>query len=459
MLFREKWRESRMKAGGFSRPIDLHRFERESKRLLFYGFLFAVLFNTGLVLIMPPREHPSMGIIPQKPDRIIHADIIMVQPQPSVPYVAGSPRFTPRPLRPQGIFRSIPTLPGMPVFSGKSIPSPLADRPYAVQPEPLAVPEWKAGTDSTYTLPEGIASTDRVGRVIPGEISLDDEMLTPDDFSDTNIARTRGTVFYNPNRKMGVRGVIPLPFLYTSSQPSKNLSPGVSGLAEGLRELTDITVSAQRTVYLQQNTVFEYPFLYIACDEQWEYLPEEAKKMGKYLRSGGFALLEDLTPWVEQSPGEASLRQFIRDALVSGVRFEPIPHDHPLYHCYFDFDDGPPLGVEMKALDSVGASMNRQKELEGVWLNGRLAAVFSGKGYGTLWMRRGNNDPQLKMGVNFVVFALLQEGGKAEKRQDGTLDPGIMSRRNSAGMASSPASGSGKSSASVPPRSASPQHH
>lgn len=433
---REKNGMNQGRFSGFSRPINLHRFERESKRLLFFGFLFAVLFDAGLVLLMPPREHPAAVVIQKKPERIIHAEIIEIQPQPNAPYIAGIPRFTPRLLRPRGILRSDgPILPAMPGFSGKGIPSPLTDRSYALRSEPLNAPEWKAGTDSAYTLPEGITSSDRVERVIPGEISLDDEMVTPDDFSDTNIARTRGMVFYNPNRKMGVRGAVPLPFLYTSSQPSKNLSPGVTGLAEGLRELTDITVSAQRPIYLQQNTVFEYPFLYIACAEQWEYLPEEAKKMGKYLRSGGFVLLEDLTPWEEHSPGEASLRQFIRDALGPGVRFEPIPNDHPLYHCYFDFDDGPPLGVEMKTLDSVGASMSRKKGLEGVWVNGRLAAVFSGKGYGTLWMRRGDNQSQLRMGVNFVVFALLQEGGKADKRQDGTLDPGVMSRRNSAGMA------------------------
>ncbi len=80
--------------------------------------------------------------------------------------------------------------------------------------------------------------------------------------------------------------------------------------------------------------------------------------------------------------------------------------------------------------------MNRPKGLEGLWINGRLAVVFSHKGYGVLWSRRENNEPQLRMGMNLVVFSLLQEGGKAVKRQDGTLDPGIMSKRNTSGSAS-----------------------
>ena len=433
---------NRDRFAGFSQPIDLRWFERETKRLLFRGFLFALFFHAGLVLLMPPREHPKAVFIPPKPERIIHANIIERPAPPALPYLGGKARFIPRLLRPQGVARPGPSLPAMPGFAGKRIPSPLTDRSYNVPSEPLPTPIWKAGTDSAYTLPAEVASLEQPGRIIPGETTLEDELLTPEDFTDTREARTRGMVFYNPNRKMGVRGVIPLPSLYTSSQPAKNLSPGLDGLAEGLRQLTDITVANRRNVYLQQNTVFEYPFLYIACAEQWEYLPEEAKKMGVYLRGGGFALLEDLTPWLENSPGEASLRQFIRDALGSGVRFEPIPNDHPLFHSYFDFDDGPPLGAEFQGDKGMNTPMPRLRGLEGIWLNGRLAVVYSPKGYGVLWMRRGGNEPQLKMGVNLVVAALLQDGGKTLKKRDATLHTGIMSRRNTAGALRSPGSGS-----------------
>ena len=51
--------------------------------------------------------------------------------------------------------------------------------------------------------------------------------------------------------------------------------------------------------------------------------------------------------------------------------------------------------------------------LEGVWLDNRIVAVYSGKGYALKCKDFTNNEPQLKMGVNMVVFALMQEGGIA----------------------------------------------
>ena len=53
--------------------------------------------------------------------------------------------------------------------------------------------------------------------------------------------------------------------------------------------------------------------------------------------------------------------------------------------------------------------------LEGIFLNERLAVVYSGKGYGKKWKDISNNDPQQKMAVNFVVYALTQKNGIAQK--------------------------------------------
>jgi len=56
--------------------------------------------------------------------------------------------------------------------------------------------------------------------------------------------------------------------------------------------------------------------------------------------------------------------------------------------------------------------------LEGVWLDERLVAVYSDKGYAIKWKDLANNEPQLKIGVNFVVFALTQAGGIAQQKMD-----------------------------------------
>ena len=58
-----------------------------------------------------------------------------------------------------------------------------------------------------------------------------------------------------------------------------------------------------------------------------------------------------------------------------------------------------------------------------------MVAIYSNKGYGNYWEDDTNSDPQRKMGINMLVFALLQEGGKIDKRYDRSLEPGVAVRR------------------------------
>lgn len=114
------------------------------------------------------------------------------------------------------------------------------------------------------------------------------------------------------------------------------------GLATAVTMFTDLEIAfPRRPLYLSTRMSLRYPFIYIGCSVAWEYLPIEAKAIGDYLKTGGFAVFENLAPWLEYSPGEASLRQFIRDALGSAARVEIIPNDHPLYHCFFDYSRRP----------------------------------------------------------------------------------------------------------------------
>jgi len=99
--------------------------------------------------------------------------------------------------------------------------------------------------------------------------------------------------------------------------------------------------------------------------------------------------------------------------------FEVIPHDHPIYHCFFDFDDGPPVAGDFKQIVDKGML---PYELEGVTLDGRLVAIESKKWLCNAWSDWGRVvagltgyakfEPtrQLQFGVNIVVFALTQEG-------------------------------------------------
>ena len=56
--------------------------------------------------------------------------------------------------------------------------------------------------------------------------------------------------------------------------------------------------------------------------------------------------------------------------------------------------------------------------LEGIWIDDRLVAIYSDKGYARKWEDTSNNEPQLKMGVNMVVYALTQQGSIAQQKMD-----------------------------------------
>ena len=63
--------------------------------------------------------------------------------------------------------------------------------------------------------------------------------------------------------------------------------------------------------------------------------------------------------------------------------------------------------------------MNRSEEsLDVIWLNNRLVAILSYKGYSSLWEKDKDNESQLKMGINMVAFALIQEGSIAQQKID-----------------------------------------
>jgi hypothetical protein len=197
---------------------------------------------------------------------------------------------------------------------------------------------------------------------------------------------------------------------------------------EAVNRYTNINAKTDSHLYLDSRKIFETPFVYIITDKAFELTEIERKNFGDYLRKGGFAVIDNGTPEYEYGQAEASLRQMLRDSLGNDAKFQPIPNDHPLYHCFFDFD-GPVQGAEqnMTSTSTVGdqgalarnQSMAKQVlYLEGIWLENRLVAVYSDKGYGLKWVLMTYNEPQLKMGVNMVVFALTQAGGIAQQKMD-----------------------------------------
>ena len=205
-------------------------------------------------------------------------------------------------------------------------------------------------------------------------------------------------------------------------RPPDALSRALINLSGAVNEYTDIDSKVDRHLFLDDRRIFDEPFIFITADSTFELTTIETVNLGNYLRNGGFAFIENGRPDLEYGPAEQSLRQMLKLALYDDAKFIPIPEDHPLYHCYFDFDDGPPLGSASKIAlpDSLRARGQREWShmapyLEGIWIEKRLVAIYSDFGYGAAWMQDAGNEQQLKIGVNMVVFALAQAGGIAQR--------------------------------------------
>jgi len=292
--------------------------------------------------------------------------------------------------------------------------------------------EMKTNMDTQVFVPEGIEIQMATTREPEKAISMKEEMIS---LEDLDTGQYRAMVIQDPNNKQSIKGFVYISTAWgTQLKPPDTLKRSVINLVEAVNRYTNINAKVDTHLYLDSRKIFETPFVYVTCDKAFELTDIERRNFGDYLRKGGFAVIDNGQPMYEYGQAEASLRQMLRDSLGADAKFLPIPNDHPLYHCFFDFNDGPPQGSEIqmvstsnisldsapgKAKSAVTLSMSKPIiYLEGIWLEERLVAVYSDKGYCWKWVLLTGNEPQLKMGVNFVVFALTQAGGIAQQKMD-----------------------------------------
>jgi hypothetical protein len=194
-------------------------------------------------------------------------------------------------------------------------------------------------------------------------------------------------------------------------------------LARYMRDHTGIDTDIKgTTVRLSSPDILKAPFLYLTGDRAILQPSVSARQnLGQYLRHGGFLFAEDIRhsntstglentqAGVRGTPFDMQFKALISSPEVLGslgTEWVLVPKEHPLYHSYWSFPDGPPLG---------GAPLGNVFDLEMLEVRGRVAVVFSDLNISWYW-----GDPLadarergLQFGVNLVVFALTQPGGIA----------------------------------------------
>jgi len=271
-------------------------------------------------------------------------------------------------------------------------------------------------------------------------VSLSENLL---DASDLNIGNRMAYVDVNPGNKKDVKGFFTLnPIRYDSNQerdwdgnPGWNSEPeALNNLIHRMHTYTNIKMDIGSRINFDDKALLKAPLIFLFGETSFNMSESELQNIGKWLKGGGF-LVVDNSSADPRSPFGRSAKMFVKKALGGDTQFIVLPSTHPFYHCYYDFNMPPPGADQYTSLRS---GIEMVPYLEGVFIDGRLAVLYSDKGYGvvwdhgTAWGTEGERGQilsggagvdvtrQYQLGINMIVFALTQPGGIVDKQRNYT---------------------------------------
>jgi len=169
-------------------------------------------------------------------------------------------------------------------------------------------------------------------------------------------------------------------------------------LARKLSARTTVLVTEeQKVLTLMDRELENYPFLYMTGHGQVRFSEAERKRLREYLRSGGFLYADDDYGMDESFRAEMA-KVFPNSELVE------LPFEHPIYHIFYDFDNGPP---------QIHKHTEGPPKGYGIFEAGRLVVFYTYNSNPSDGWTAAHNDPAdireqaFRMGVNVVLYALL----------------------------------------------------
>ena len=397
----------------FSSPSDsisLKSLLRDTSRYTVYGLLCALALSGALTLYM---------IFSQDEDEVPPPAItrlIIRKPRSSKAFVLKKQRIQPRAMtKKMTSLTPRVQMPATQSVAGMSSIGKIATFDYNVSPDVKL--DLNAGdVDLSAAVIAGTKEPEK-------RIAMREELI---DLKSLDTGKYKGLIIQDPSDRRSVKG-----FIYLGTAWANDLEPtfdsaakAIPNLVDALNNQTGISAQVDAHLFIDSQELFRTPFIYLTAQKAFELTAREIENLGEYLRRGGFIFADNANPTAEYSQAEASLRKVFRDALRSQGVLQVIPNNHPIYHTFYDFD-GPPVGSELEVPDSGGQRglenvviAQPSYNLEGVFLGDRLVAIYSDKGYVHTWARNFGNEPQLRFGINAVVFALTQQGSIAQQQID-----------------------------------------
>ncbi|HQX91595.1 MAG TPA: DUF4159 domain-containing protein [Thermomonas sp.] len=180
-----------------------------------------------------------------------------------------------------------------------------------------------------------------------------------------------------------------------------------SNLITSLIDYTNLRVDPkEHVVALADSKMLTAPFCYLAGHKLVEFNPAERRNFERYVRNGGFVLVDDCNHDIDGLFAKSFEAQMA--GIFGKSALKKLSNTHPLYSSFFKFPDGPPAtGFE---LNGWGDDLVHDY-LRSIEVNGRMGVLYSNKDYGCEWDYDWRNkrflaEDNTKFAVNIVMYAL-----------------------------------------------------
>jgi len=173
----------------------------------------------------------------------------------------------------------------------------------------------------------------------------------------------------------------------------------IPNLAIEIEKRTNVEmVKEEKVLSLRDPEIFSYPMLFITGHGNIKFSEEEIKNLRRYIEQGGFLYADD-----DYGMDEAFRREMKK--VFPDAELVEIPFSHPIYHLFYDFDNGPPqIHKHYKDKPPKGY---------GIFYAGRLAVYYTyNSNISDGWTEAHQDPPEkreeaFRMGTNILLFSLL----------------------------------------------------
>ncbi len=180
-----------------------------------------------------------------------------------------------------------------------------------------------------------------------------------------------------------------------------------SNVLNSLVEYTTLRVdTTERMVALSDPKMLQAPFCYLAGHKLVQFTPAERSNFEKYVRGGGFVFVDDCNHDIDGLFAKSFEAEMAK--IFGPQALKKIPNNHPLYSCFFKFEDGPP--TTSMELNGWGDDLVHEY-LKAIEIGGRVRVLYSNKDYGCEWDYDFRNKRFLavdntRFAVNIIQYAL-----------------------------------------------------